>query len=759
MSDKQRTKQDEPFPSIETQVLSSTPEAVVKIPGERGPPTGKINVDTLIAKEGSQTVVLPPGKISTDVALDQGPLGHVKKDFDIIEQFAEGGQGQISSARDRILNRLVAIKSLKKNLLTDEHQVAGFLDEAGVTAKLDHPSVVPLYALYSDPEGGLHIAMKMVNGKTLTAYLREVFHLYQKRGLKAFDEREALFTRLGYFIKICEAISYAHDRGILHRDLKSDNIMIGEFGEVYVMDWGLAISRDEVADCSPEQLRQGTPGYMAPEVIRSKGLTEASDVFSLGAILFEMVTLSRAFSGVDIETILKNTVNGHLQPLEPRCEGMKIDSDLAAIIRKAMHADPGKRYPGVEALLDDVQSFMAGQEVTARPDNLARAVGRWLFIHKQQSLILFFSLLLLCAGFSIHVLVRKYQGEQTARHRQFILANIQHDVNAQSHRVDRHILKLEDALRTYAERAVFLLKFDVESTTNPNHQLHDYRELQDLAGAPDGTVDSPLYGENISLEFSSFKWAPGPIPTDGAAIVERLSPLDQGLLKVLVESDPEVQYDSADAKLFEQRAITEGFPLRYIYFGMNSGLLVCYPGKSRFDEAYDPRLRPWYQQAKQSDRVIWTKPYYDAFGQGLILSASYAVHDDAGELLGVASLDVTLEYIVNQLMRGGDRHPILPARRFLIDEQGFILLDSALSNMMDATKEEELAELQLKRYEHPEVERFLREGRGGQVQITGPQGPTILACSPISTANWYYLEQVPLDGVDYTHLADAWGEE
>lgn len=755
-------------PSHATQPLGSLPDMpepdadpdadleAKEVPQAPPLPPRRTNVDTVISKAGAHKRTLPPAKVEPEVAQETGGLGDVGQGFEVMESFAEGGQGRIASARDRTLKRMVAIKTLREDLLEDEGQVESFLAEAGVTAQLDHPSIVPLYALCSDAEGGLHIAMKMVNGKTLTAYLNDTARMYREHGVKHFDEREALFTRLEYFLKICEAISYAHNRGVLHRDLKSENVMIGEYGEVYVMDWGLAIDREEIEGAPVEKIRQGTPGYMAPEVIQNRGLTEAADIFALGCILFEVVTLQRAFPG-KLEDVLRNTVAGKPRPVEHLCPGATAHGDIAAIVRKAMHRDSRQRYESVEQLREDVRRFLAGQEVAARPDNAVRAVGRWLFLHKQLTALIVLAFLLSCAGFGIHQLIGKYQAEQLARQRQFVLTNLQDEVSARAHSVDRHLLKLEAALRNYAGRAAFLLEYDPDQTHEEDHGFHEYTELQDLATAPEGTVASPLYGENVSLDFSNLKWAPGPVPADSERLLRRLGPLDHGLLGVLVESDPNIRYDQTREAHFKELAITEGFPLRFVYIGLSNGLLLCYPGKSQFDEAYDPRKRPWYVLAVESDHVIWTKPYYDAFGQGLILSACYAVRDRSGEVLGVAGLDVTLEYIVSQLMEVADHDSGLPSRRFLLDEEGMILLDSSLESMEDEAKEAESAELQLKPYEHRAISRFLTEGRGGQLQFHGPLGITVLACAPIEGVGWYFVEEIPIGGVDFATLSEAWG--
>ena len=710
------------------------------------------NADTLIRKTNTRVPTSTAEGRERSVSRDGMRLAHVTDSYEMLQGFAEGGQGNISSARDRTLNRLVAIKSLKPVHLENEAQVNSFLAEAALTARLDHPSIVPLYTLCTDPEEGLHIAMKLVNGKTLREYLDETRILYEGQDIRQFDETESLFTRLEYFLKIYEAVSYAHNRRILHRDLKPENVMIGEFGEVYVMDWGIAITLEEAAGEPPESLREGTPGYAAPEVPAGRP-SERSDIFALGAILFEVATLRRAITGSTAEERVLQTATGNWGPMQHDVASVTVSPDMEAIVHKAMHVDPAQRYATVDELRGDVHKFMAGHEVSARPDNALRAAGRWLFLHQHQSLMLFFGTLLLFASFSISVLIRKYQAEQMARQRQYVLANLQHEVNARAHRVDRHILRLEDALNEYARKAAFLLETETRASTPSEDPFPHYLELADLETAPAGTVASSLYGENVSLDFSSYKAAPGPLPPDAHHLLRRLAPLGDGLLQVLVESDPGQRFDFGQIDAYKERALQDGFPLRFLYIGLTNGMLICYPAKSRFDAVYDPRQRPWYENAEQADQVVWTTPYYDAFGQGLIVSASRAVRSRQCDLFGVASLDVTLEYVVSQLRveRGPSVFP--GSRRYVIDGEGNILVDSSLEEMLDVSKEAQMAELQLKPYGRPAFQTFLASGRGGQVEVEGEGGPRVLACAYIPSVNWFFLEEVPLAEVDFREAA------
>ena len=189
-------------------------------------------------------------------------------EYATLEKFAEGGQATISVARDKNLKRIVAVKSLKKNLMNQDNVEESFITEAKVTAQLDHPAIIPIYGLNNDSDDGIHLVMKLVNGKTLREYLRNVILNYRMKGIRSFDEEAALGKRLEIFLHVCDAIAYAHHRNIMHRDLKPENIMLGEYMEVYVMDWGIArkIRTPENSPPLPHDV-SGTPRYFSPEAL------------------------------------------------------------------------------------------------------------------------------------------------------------------------------------------------------------------------------------------------------------------------------------------------------------------------------------------------------------------------------------------------------------------------------------------------------------------------------------------------------------
>ena len=299
----------------------------------------------------------------------ESALDAVDTKYAMLTEFAEGGTAAVSIARDRNLRRLVAIKSLKKDAKNMPEQLKAFVTEAKVTAQLDHPGIIPIYGLFRDDEDGIHLVMKLVNGKTLREYLDNLVLNYRIRGINAFNEQIQLRKRLELFLRVCDTIAYAHHRNVIHRDLKPDNIMIGKYMEVFVMDWGLAKVISDEDKHQPPSAISGTARYFPPEVLQKKPLDLRSDIFTLGLILQEVVTLQYAVTGNDYKEFIDNILHEKLEPIEHRFH-RKIDKTLCAIIQKATAYNLQERYQTVDEFSEDLRRYMGGLSVSVQPENI-----------------------------------------------------------------------------------------------------------------------------------------------------------------------------------------------------------------------------------------------------------------------------------------------------------------------------------------------------------------------------------------------------
>lgn len=296
---------------------------------------------------------------------------------------ASGGVGNVWLARDSSIGRDVALKELQSANSVSQHR---FLREAKITGQLEHPGVVPVYELGRDPQTGRPFyIMRFIRGRTLSDVAR-AFHLNRRPG---WHESMELVNLLAAFVSVCNTIAFAHSHGIVHRDLKGENIIVGEFGEVIVLDWGLAKRVDEeeetrsptdldpVAYASRTLMGQvvGTPAYMAPEQARGELhlIGPPADIFGLGAILYEILTGQPPFVGETVTAVLLQATLGVIVP--PHEIWPEVPIGLEAACLKAMSKEPADRFATALALGQEIQGWQDRQRRQAE-DELRQAFDR-----------------------------------------------------------------------------------------------------------------------------------------------------------------------------------------------------------------------------------------------------------------------------------------------------------------------------------------------------------------------------------------------
>ena len=303
-------------------------------------------------------------------------------------EVARGGMGRIIAATDRILGRPVALKEL---LHADPEHSARFRREALITARLQHPAIVPVYQAGRWPSGEPFYAMKLVSGRPLDRAIADA---------KTLEQRLALLSTITAAV---DAIAYAHSKRIVHRDLKPANVLVGDFGEIVVIDWGLAKDLD---DDSPDSLPggrterdrprapstseepiltvagavMGTPAYMPPEQARGEPVDERADVFSLGAMLYHLVAGAPPYAAKTATDVIAAAIEGKVEPLAKRAPDAP--ADLTAIIARAMAHEPAARYPTAQALAEELRRFQTGKLVAAHRYTVRERIGRFVRRHR-----------------------------------------------------------------------------------------------------------------------------------------------------------------------------------------------------------------------------------------------------------------------------------------------------------------------------------------------------------------------------------------
>jgi len=372
------------------------------------------------------------------------PAVHYRPDREI----ARGGMGRIVAAEDQRLGRAVALKEL---IDPGPEQRGRFQREALITARLQHPGIVPVYEAGRWPSGDPFFAMKLVSGRPLDRVIADATSL---------TDRLALLPRIA---AATDAIAYAHSQRVIHRDLKPANVLIGEFGETVVIDWGLAKSLDDVD--APESLRpvarprsvpapassrepsastltiagavMGTPAYMAPEQARGESVDQRADVFALGAMLYHLLAGVPPYNARTATEVIAAAALGKVRPLAEREPGAP--TDLVAIVERAMAPAPGERYPDAGELATELRRFLTGQLVSAHRYTAGERVARFVRRHRAAVTIAALAALGFAAGGT------------------FAVRRIMHERD-----VADHARQLADARRVAAEQLIDTMLSDVK---------------------------------------------------------------------------------------------------------------------------------------------------------------------------------------------------------------------------------------------------------------------------------------------------------
>lgn len=453
----------------------------------------------------------------TDLAAPSSPRRY-QGDSGLDRVIGEGAFGRVLLVFDAQLGREVALKELRAAAAATSDSspsedtvgwasapaepppevVARFIREARLTARLEHPGIVPVHEIGRRGDGAYYYTMKPVRGRTLAVALQEAGTLQGRLGL------------LEAFVDLCQAVAYAHSRGVIHRDLKPQNVMVGAFGETVLLDWGLALDRsaEHPEDTDAQAgVAVGTPSYMSPEQAWGQHdlIDERSDVWGLGAILYELLTGSAPYRGPTAEGVIAQVRRG--PPPPARAAQSSVPAELSDVAAKAMQVDPAERYGDPSALAADIRAWRAGERVSAHHYGLAERVGRQVARHGGR-------LAALAAGLTLLLAVSAVLTARVAAQRD---RAVRAEVTAAA-KGEEARRRLADALMAKAEDAV-VAGSSAEALVYASDALairEDPRARGALIAADSGLLRQVVWSARTAGTPTGFTWS----PTAGLSVLE-----------------------------------------------------------------------------------------------------------------------------------------------------------------------------------------------------------------------------------------------
>jgi serine/threonine-protein kinase len=653
--------------------------------------------------------------------------------FESLSRLGEGAMGAIDIARDVYLRRKVALKTVRPEMAGHPEALGRFLSEMQITAQLEHPNIVPVYALDVGADGSIGYAMKLVQGRDFQELLDETREKVE-RG-EPLDEEHSLEKRLEYFLKVCDALEYAHSKGIVHRDLKPANIMIGRHNEVYLMDWGIArpigagrqaleagFEMPAPADPAGKDFGRtrvgsalGTPPYMSPEQAQGKNpeLDGKSDQYTMGLILQECVTLKTAVDGRSIEEVLTKAMMAKRDPVPVGNRPGSLPPEIDAIVRKATRQNPKDRYPSIKELADDVRRYTRGEAVSVLPESGLRRAGRWLARHRMATLTIVLGLGLVGAAGTIGALIVGQARIDAEHARELRVSQMAAESAIQTQLVDRELTRYEAALMELVGATQIVL-----SKTPPSDAAPFFEEsFGAKETAPPDFGPSKRYGRDVSVLAPATSLVPGVAREPLDPMLRSLALLGPAFRAVMLESSG-MEWRALSAA--QQRAmITEvGVPAYRASITLREGAALSFPGMAG-RAAGDPREAASYKLAEGKRGVVWGTP--TPVDGDSVMAASAALHDEKGAFRGVAALEVSLSRL---LARPQAAELDYVQSRSLVGRDGKTIAEDKKGESVPLA---------------PEVAAAIAAGKSGTMVAKVNGRRYQYAYHPLSSLDWYYV--------------------
>ena len=714
-----------------------------------------INNDSTEPAKPSGTLGLGDLTINTDLAefasASTDAIRPLEERFALGSKLGQGGMGEVFAAHDSTLNREVAVK-----VLSGKRGVSRFVREAQVTAQLSHPNVVPVYGLEATDNGNPALTMKLVRGDTFAEYIAQCSSALDTSNYD--HERHGQSARIENFLRVCDAISYSHSRGVIHRDLKPENLMLGAYGEVYVMDWGIARLLDEPEEANEKSEEEtfknidsaditasssdmktrvgailGTPKYMAPEQLFGIDVGPKSDQFALGMVLFEMLTFIPPRE-INSKTELRDKVkSGARLSFSEVKKSQPVPVALQAIVNRATSKDPADRYPGVQELSDDLRRYVHGEEVQARPDNLVRAVWRRVQRYPVAVMSALLIALSMAAAISVFSLYRGLEAERVASLRGKTLSNLVATVNRRVIEFDTLLFQIERLVEGIATSCR-------EQLAHAQPQPYQIYQPEDLEGdnPPADLIELQRYQQQVSFEHFVVVLEPGieleAIESELFQLSGQRYVLRDAMLRSARRDANELKKEEAD------KILREGTPAHYSYLALENGAMLNYPANPAYPPGYNFRERPWYESAvSKKHRANWGIIYPDVTGSGYLMPYNRRFYDSSGKLLGVAGLDLAMDTVIEE-MNMPEVAGVKEA--WLLDSEGQIVLSSTEKGIKTAVeigdnKSKERSDLGIS-----EIEEHAKKGTPSGFVVDGPD---VLVFARFQALPWILVVRIDAD--------------
>ena len=681
-----------------------------------------------------------------DAVPDAAQIGGFER-LDFGGKLAEGAMGEIHIAMDRDLQRKVAVKQMTRKTSRNPHLASRFFKEAQITAQLDHPSVVPVYSLETMGERGLAYSMKLIRGRTFGTLIEECRKAVDTQS--ALSEEISLNTRIEYFLKVCDALSYAHSRGVVHRDLKPENVMVGAFGAVYVMDWGIARIMDDADDLGDNQIELeardvsvqqtqlgvaiGTPAYMSPEQADGNNalLDGRSDQFSLGLILFELVSLRPAIRAKDTMSILLRMQRAEIDPLRHYDPNTEIATELRAIIGRATQLAPEDRYPSVRELAEDLRHHLRGESIKTLPDRGLRRLYRWVSANRELALLVVFFISVIGGSMAIGGLLLNVSTLHAAEVREQRLTDLIGRASASAHYADVRLLEFQGLLRVLAANSVEALSRD-DRWIGPEGDSY----FRGVFRPPDLAL-SKNYGRVVSGGWPVIEVADQEDSRSIERSIERsirqLTLLRQPFRRLLLQSHSE---ESLGLSMDEERALLleEGTPIAWAYVALENGVFFNYPGHQGFPPGYDARKQPWYRVARDGPRgPHYGVPSVDRGVLGQMLPCSIGLFDDEGHFLGAAGIELAFDFLIGDLLESD----VSFQETFVVNNDGQVVVRSGEKGRAFGNAALGRQKLRLKKFPVVEVRRLMKQRPSGHAVVDGQ----LYVWAPMNSIGWFFVAQ------------------